>query len=509
MPSQGSLGSYAVNLPSIFQSPAEALQQATVQKERNTQQLQQQGEKLQEMGMAQAKLAREEAAKKQAYLQETLDPSKYVTGTEMVDAASSKQLSDLYNQGLSGSLKDMSIPDLQDYMFRKISNVKLATTKFKAEDAIVNKLIPELKAKNPSLNTDALLLAHKNEMAKRLLNEDGTLNPSPSDSEILSNIQNPEYLSQFVNDTQSLNKILKDKTSSEKAKFKIGTPESNVTQEGYVGFWEDINQPTPTSGFYPKGSKLEIVKKTGSGVVSTPQGDVSIPTVPDNVYKNFLTQGGSSAMLEINALARRKFNGQPNSEGIGKLNFTKMSEEDKDVARKHVLAEYIHNVDQGGLRTGEVYNKPVTNVNTGEQKGMEGLNWLKGFKGAIESGDKDAAIQEARKLFAGNGSYQFTNMKIADDGGIRVEYSKDGVPEDDLIIKPNDPNYYYKIANLYQKVTGSDVKMEKNVMSNKVNLTNNPKANSNTYTINGEKYTHKELIDNGWTEDGIKKLKKN
>lgn len=488
MPSQGSLGSYAVNLPSIFQSPAEALQQATVQKERNTQQLQQQGEKLQEMGMAQAKLAREEAAKKQAYLQETLDPSKYVTGTEMVDAAAGKQISDLMKKGMETDIKNMSVPEFQSYIFNKMQNIKTATAKFKAEDAIVNKLIPELKSKNPSLNTDAIILAHKQEMGKRLLNDDGTLNPSPSDSEILKNIQNPEYLSQFVNDTQSLNKILKDKTSSEKAKFKIGSPESNVTQEGHIGFWEDINQPTPTSGFYPKGSKLEIVKKMGSGVISTPQGDVSIPTVPDNVYKNFLTQGGSSAMLEINALARKKFNGQPNSEGIGTLNFTKMSEEDKEVARRHVLAEYIHNVDQGGLRTGEVYNKPSTNINMGEQKGMEGLNWVKGFRSAIESKDINAAIEQARKLFAGNGSYQFDNMKIAPDGGLRITYNKDGEEEEDVKINPNDPNYYYKIANLYQKVTGSDVKMEKSVLGNKANLTNNPSNTIVKYILDGKTY---------------------
>jgi len=507
MPSQGSLGSYAVNLPSIFQSPAEALQQATVQKERNTQQLQQQGEKLQEMGMAQAKLAREEAAKKQAYLHDNLDPSKYVTGTQMIDASSSQQINDLIKRSTEGDLKNMSDSDLKQYLDNQMQNIKLATTKFKAEEKLLNEIKTKKRLENPGFDENLFNIEYKNELSKRLLNEDGTLNPNPNDSEILKNIENPGYMAKFITSHPSFYKLLMDKSTSEEAKFKIGTPESNVTQEGRIGFWEDINLPTPASGFYPRGSKLELVKKLSNGLISTPQGDVSVPVVTNDVYEKLIST--PKVENEIYSLAFHKFNGQPNSEGLGKIAFNKMSEEDKNVALKNVAAEFIHKVSQNKLRTGEVYNRPVTNVNMGEQKGMEGLNWVKGFKGAIESGDYNAAIQEARKLFAGNGSYQFDNMKIADDGGIRVEYSKDGEPENDLIIKPNDRNYYYKIANLYQKVTGSDVKMEKYVISNKVNLTNNSKANSSTYTINGEKYTHKELIDNGWTEDGIKKLKKN
>jgi hypothetical protein len=77
----------------------------------------------------------------------------------------------LIKRSTEGDLKNMSDSDLKQYLDNQMQNIKLAITKFKAEDAIVNKLIPELKAKNPSLNTDALVLAHKNEMAKRLLNE--------------------------------------------------------------------------------------------------------------------------------------------------------------------------------------------------------------------------------------------------------------------------------------------------------------------------------------------------
>ena len=134
----------------------------------------------------------------------------------------------------------------------------------------------------------------------------------------------------------------------------------------------------------------------------------------------------------------------------------------------------LSEIDQSDFSPAASTRAPVTNVNIPkEEKGLEGLNWIKGFRSALESKDTKTALAEARKLFAGaGGKYEFKDLKIAPDGGLRFIYYDDNLGEDkDVKISPNDPNKYYKIANLYQNITGQDVKMERKVLGGEDDLT--------------------------------------
>ena len=490
-------GGYAVNIPSIFQSPGEALQQATVQKERDTQQLKQEGEKLQEMGMQQAKIAREEAAKKQLYMQEKLAPSQYATGVDMADDASRAELAKTYNdlKSISGNV---SLPDLQDYIYKKVNNIASTTAQIKKEDEFFRQLLPELKKKYPGLNTDALYGSFKNEFGTRYV-QNGEMNPNAKPSDILTNISNPSYLSDYITDPTGLNKILKDKFSAEKVPFKVGTPEANVTHLGNIGFWEDVNQPTPASGFYPKGTNLELVRKRGQGILTTPKGDVSVPTVTDDVYKNFLLQGGQNASAEIESLAKKKFNG-----ANGQLDFSKMSETDKEVAKKHVLDEFIGAVDQKGLRTGETYNKPQTNIKVGGQQGIRDVY-----------SDISNLVNSKKPGFATP-----VNELPATAQNIVLDYAKklkgmDNLGNDEIVLNKM-PNGEIGVYDFDQKTktvgeliaplekTGVNIKAQpgakgKNAVINQAN--NN--QSSRTYNVNGTKMSHQDLLNKGYSEAQI------
>jgi len=167
---------------------------------------------------------------------------------------------------------------------------------------------------------------------------------------------------------------------------------------------------------------------------------------------------------------------------------------EKEYAKRNVLYDKLSTLDQSQFYPTASTRAPITNVNIPkEEKGLEGLNWVKNFKTALESKDTESAIAEARKLFAGaGGKYDFKDLKIAPDGGLRFIYYDDYTGENkDVKISPNDPNKYYKIANLYQNITGQDVKMERKVLGGKEDLsTQKPKGVDPSKFVKGKAYTY-------------------
>ena len=493
--------SYAVNIPSIFQSPAEALQGAISQTEKDTERLRKETENYQQMQLMKDKLQREEEAKKKAYAQEKLDASKYITGIEMADDFTRQHTDELYNRLTEGDLKDLSEGDTRDLVFNSMKGITTGVNQIKKEDELFRQLKPDLKKEYPGLDVDLLYTDFKKEFGQRYI-QDGKMNPNAKPSSILENISNPDFISNYVNDPVVLNKILKDKFSTEKVPFKIGTPESNVTHSGNVGFWEDINVPTPASGFYPTGTKLELVRKRGSGVINTPNGEVSIPTVTDDVYKKFLQTGGAGGLAEIKSLAKKKFNGQE-----GRLDYNKMTEPEKEVALKNALDDFINVIDQKGLRISDQYNKPVTKVTIPkEEKGIEGRKWIDDITSGIDNNNLDAVTERLGQLYGGKGFVKAVVNKDKKTGeittaDITMRKKVDGEDVDETKkINLRDKYRTSVLEGIYKDVMGQDVKLKNYTPQSDKTKT---KVTEKSYIANGKSYTKSELNKLGYTDAQI------
>jgi hypothetical protein len=154
----------------------------------------------------------------------------------------------------------------------------------------------------------------------------------------------------------------------------------------------------------------------------------------------------------------------------------KMSIENADPS--DVAAAFALSLKQLGKTTESApVFRPTTNINMGDQKGMEGLGWVKNIKKAIQGGELKDISAEGRKLFAGGGGELKLENMISRNlpNGVReiqIDYKDKLGFEGKEILRTDDPNIYYKLGGFYQKFTGSDVKMEKAVLGNNANLSN-------------------------------------
>jgi hypothetical protein len=477
----GNLGSYAVTLPNVFQAPGQALQSAT-------EQVQRQGENIAQMQMRQQEIAERKAERDEAQLyrkmqtiQELSDLSKYQTANDVANAIGNKNAFEIRKKYIDlarqGKVNDA---DIFEGINKEIASTAQGMNALKAEGENFENELKNLKQIMPKLDAPRLLRDYRKDVVNRRI-EDGVSFKNPLEvqqSEFATNLLDPDNLSDYLTDISDLEKQVVSPKSVKEMNLAVGSSKDFVPFEGKVPFFAEAVLPEGyiEGDYLPKGFVPETRVKSEIIPEIKKLTGLDFKVVPDDVYNNFADD--PIGKTNVIALAKQKFPTYKNFTPVEKYN-----------AQKNALYDYITQKNVSGFTSKERKVKSDTNVNIPkEEKGLEGLNWVKNFKTALESKDTGSAIAEARKLFAGaGGKYDFKDLKIAPDGGLRFIYYDDYTGENkDVKISPNDPNKYYKIANLYQNITGQDVKMERKVLGGKEDLSTPAQSGKITVILDGK-----------------------
>lgn len=145
-------------------------------------------------------------------------------------------------------------------------------------------------------------------------------------------------------------------------------------------------------------------------------------------------------------------------------------------------------------------------------KSMNGSNqWVSEVVGAFQGGDKQAVKNAIGKMFSGNGTYELEPdaYGILDNGQLAITARPRGLtekgrkkPAEQIIIDKNDSDIAHKLEGWYQRLTGSDTKGERTIISNS-NVPQPKKATAKSYDVGGKSYSHNDLLTMGYTEDQI------
>jgi len=493
----GNLGSYAVTLPNVFQAPGQALQSAT-------EQVQRQGENLAQMQMRQQELAERKAERDEAQLyrkmqtiQELSDLSKYQTANDVANAIGNKNAFEIRKKYIDlarqGKVNDA---DIFEGINKEIASTAQGMNALKAEGENFENELKNLKQIMPKLDAPRLLRDYRKDVVNRRI-EDGVSFKNPLEvqqSEFATNLLDPDNLSDYLTDISDLEKQVVSPKSVKEMNLAVGSSKDFVPFEGKIPFFAEAVLPEGyiEGDYLPKGFVPETRVKSEIIPEIKKLTGLDFKVVPDDVYNNFADD--PIGKTNVIALAKQKFPTYKNFTPVEKYN-----------AQKNALYDYITQKNVSGFTSKERKVKSDTNVNIPkEEKGLEGLNWVKNFTSAVDSKNFNSAIGEARKLFAGaGGKYEFKDLKIAPDGGMSFEYYPmiDGIPAKEEVLRekisPTDPNKNYKIANLYQKITGQDVKMERKILGGKDDLSNQKTV---LYILNGKKY----MIPSGDVKEFLK-----
>ena len=482
----GNLGSYAVTLPNIFQAPGQALESATQQIERQTEKMADRALREQEMAVRKAERDEAQMYRKMQTIQDLSDLSKYRTTSDVANAIGDKSVFSIQEKYINKAKSGTNIADLSSEMIRDISSVAQGMQAFKTESEAIEKRLADINKDFPNLDYGAIVADYRKEALGRRIKGNEFINPlEVPASNFATQLGNPDFLSIYARGGKTLTEAIQAPKGLEKISVFSGTPMENTRYDAQLPFWKrpTFKSEEAPGGFLPKGviPKLELKADVLPAEAIKGSSKAPFKVIDEQVYNTF-TQN-PAVNIELVQATRQQY-----------PQYDTFNQVEKNYAKRNVLYNKLSEIDQSDFSPAASTRAPVTNVNIPkEEKGLEGLNWIKGFRSALESKDTKTALAEARKLFAGSGGkYEFKDLKIAPDGGLRFIYYDDNLGEDkDVKISPNDPNKYYKIANLYQNITGQDVKMERKVLGGKEDLsTPNPNIDTSKF-VKGKTYTYK------------------
>jgi hypothetical protein len=467
----GNLGSYAVTLPDLFQAPGQALQSAT-------EQVQRQGENIAQMQMRQQEAAERKAEReemqmyrKMQTIQELSDLSKYQTANDVANAIGNRSANEIKNKYIQLAKEGkVGLADIMEGVNKDIAATTEGMNALKIEHDSFDKAAQEIKKQFPNIDTTSLYKDYRQDVVNRRLKDGITfVNPiEVKQSDLVTNLADPDYLSKYIRGGKSLTEAITAPKGLEKSSVFVGSPMENVKFDANIPFWmqSSFTPEQAPGGFLPKGSipKLKIKSNVVPAEAIPSSSKQPFQIVEEEVFNRFTQEPNTN--LELIQATREKY---PQYDTFKPI--------EKEYAKRNVLYDKLSTLDQSQFYPTASTRAPITNINIPkEEKGLEGLNWVKNFRQSLESKDFDSAIADARKLFAGaGGRYEFKDLKIGQDGGLRfIYYDKDNLEDKDVKITPNDPNKYYKIANLYQNITGQDVKMERKILGGKEDITTPP-----------------------------------
>lgn len=511
------LGSYAVNIPKMFQSPGEALQAATAQEERFGQRLEQANFRNQQAEERKAKELEAERQRGMAMIQSgarldrmPADEQAYMVAQNAVSKVKSNLMAKLSNN------KGYDPIALQTEIDNAMKGITQASNTFILEHNNIDEIVNQVAKNNPSVDVAALKNDLKTDVRNRRIIEGQFVDPNQVEaSPLIAGLSNPENLSKYITEYNALDKVMSSKQSSTPIRAKLGTPQENTTYGGQIGFWAKPTFETDSMGFIKKGGKPPSMTDTGTEIRNEPlpanslKGvDKPLDMVPEGVYQKFTTDGGNQSKSEIIALAQKQF-----------PTYKNFTPQEKEFANRNALYNYLKNKDRDGFAgIGEVaYNPPNSyagpRATEGERKSKVINDYLDGFADAIVSNDEitDASVKRlndyAGKLFAlGGGKSRFSNLVLKKDRVI-IKYKNQGeneVPSD--VFMRNDPDLRNKLTGAYQRMSGSENTAEIGILQKGGTEDKSKSQKGKKYTIGKETYTYDELKKAGWTDAQLKEL---
>lgn len=549
------LGSYAVNLPKIFQSPGEALQAATAQEERFGQRLEQANFRNQQAEERKAKELEAERQRGMAMIQSgarldrmPVDEQAYMVAQDAVSKVKSNLMAKLNNKSIDPIALQTEIDDV-------MKGITRASNTFILEHNNIDEIVNQVGKNNPSVDVAALKNDLKNDVRNRRIKEGQFVDPNQvEDSALIAELSNPENLSKYITEYNALDKVMSSKQSSTPIRAKLGSPQQYTTYGGQVGFWAKPTFETDSMGFIKKGGKTPSMTNTGTEIANEPlpanslKGvDKPLDMVPEGVYQKFTTDGGNQSKSEIIALAQKQF-----------PTYKTFTPQEKEFANRNALYNYLKDKDRDGFAgIGEIgYNPPPSYSGSkpteGERKAGKIGEYLDTFTQAIKSNNVDSIKALAGKLYGlGGGKSRFSKIEVykRPDGvvtGVQLKYadSKGKIIGGD-IIKATDPYLRDKLQGSYQQISGSESaaeienlpnlnqaspKVKEPIATKQPSATKEPSATSEeikkfraggdkapnvkVYLVSGKSlgmsdqiYDYDDLVEGGWTDADIKKLK--
>jgi hypothetical protein len=508
------LGSYAVNLPKIFQSPGEALQAATAQEERKGQSLDQERARNQATAERKARELESDRLRGLSQIESGVQLEK-LPADEQAYLVGQEAVSKLKNS-LMGKLNEKSIDNiaLANDITNGMKGITQASNTFILEHNQADEIANQIAKDNPSIDIALLKNDLRGDVRNRRIVQGQFIDPTQvQPSSLISQVTNPENLSKYITEYNALDKIIAGKQSSRQIRAKLGTPQENTTYGGQIGFWAKPTFETDPMGFIKKGGKPPSMTDTGTEIANEPlpanslKGvDKPLDMVPEGVYQKFTTDGGNQSKSEIIALAQKQF-----------PTYKNFTPQEKEFANRNALYNYLKSKDRDGFAgISEVaYNPPPSSggqrLTEGERKAKVIGDYLDGFTDAIVSTNEitDATVKRlndyAGKLFGlGGGKLRFRNVVLKKDR-IIINYKNQGgneVPSD--VFMRNDPNLRNRLTGAYQRMSGSENAAEIEILQTGEDKSKSQKGKK--YTIGKETYTYDELKKAGWTDAQLKEL---
>jgi hypothetical protein len=462
------IGEYAVNLPSIYQSPGEALQSMTAQEERKGQRLEQLGIRKQQEDERKAKEAEQERLRGLSIVEsgarlDKLPPDEQASIIAQNAVESEKaRLKALLNN------KVIDPVALSSNVDEAMKNITKASSTFSLEYNNADKLAESVAHNNPSIDIVALKRDLRDDVRNRRIKDGKFVDPnSVEPSALISQINNQDFLGKYINEYNSINKVIASKQSSEPARVMVGTPREYSTYAGRTGFWSKPTFESDALGFVT-GGKAPSQAHKGIEVLNEPlpvgalKGvNQKFDMVPANVYQRFVDEGGVQAGTEISALAQKKF-----------PTYTNFTPQEKEFANRKALYDYLSEKDADGFAN-VGYTSPPRSI-YGEPKPTESAqnakvvgDYINSLTSSIKSNNETDIKGLFNRLYGlkgGKSNYAGVDVYKRPDGtvtGFKVNYTNnEGERTGSEIIKTNDPSLDDKIQGIYQKVSGSQNALE-------------------------------------------------
>ena len=510
------LGSYAVNLPKIFQSPGEALQSATGTAERLLQMKQAEDARSQAAAERKARELESDRLRGMAIIESGVkldklppDEQAYLVGQEAVSKLKSNLMTQLNNK----TIDPIALQTQVDNGMKGITN---ASNTFILEHNQADEIANQIAKDNPSIDIALLKNDLRADVRNRRISQNQFVDPTQvQPSSFISQVTNPENLSKYITEYNALDKVIAGKQYSTPIRAKLGTPQQYTTYGGQVGFWAKPTFETDPMGFIKKGGKPPSMTDTGTEIANEPlpanslKGvDKPLDMVPEGVYQKFATDGGNRIKTEISALAQKQF-----------PTYKNFTPQEKEFANRNALYNYLKDKDKDGFAgISEIgYNPPPSSggqrPTEGERKAKVIGDYLDGFTDAIVSTNEitDATVKRlndyAGKLFAlGGGKSRFSKLVLQKDRVI-IKYKNQGeneVPSD--VFMRNDPDLRNKLTGAYQRMSGSENTAEIEILEKGGTEDKSKSQKGKKYTIGKETYTYDELKKAGWTDAQLKEL---
>jgi len=458
-----------ITLPNQI-TPSQVLQQGIQLKERQLERSDALAERQRQFNEREQDKKLQNQYKNADIIAEQTDLSKHLTGDTIANDIATKKLAEAMPQFVGMAKAGASPVDLQTAISQWKNNTVPALDNIKREFQLGDEAAKKMKEMNPELNTEALLTDFRKDIHNRTIDpKTGQLIPAHlvQPSEYQSQLTNPDFLSRYVQGNKNLVDAITNPKGLDKASALVGNPDSHVKYEANIPFWKKPNyEPTQAVGGYLPNNV-------------TPQLQIKGSELPMDKLPNSLTAGKPFNIIDKDVYDRFSQDPKTNLELISAVRkdypqYDSFNNTEKEYIKRHVLYNQIQGLDQSEFHPTGGTKAPRTNINVAANKDINHTqNFVSDFVKAVDSGDTNSVIDVGRRLYAGNGSgAKFDNLRVMSSGNIEIDYHpkvEGGFSKkvETKKLNPEDPNFPYQLAGLYQQLTGSDTKLESAILSNK------------------------------------------